>query len=78
VRRLVSVQEKELEKNARQLHQQWLKANKDYIGQCRSAPEIYNCSRDFKRIFPWKTLPDYWKNYYRREARYQLLIKTTE
>jgi len=60
---------------ARRLHAQWLRQNEDFVRKCRDAPGIYNCSRDFDRVVSWQKLPYAWKEYYRREARYALLLK---
>lgn len=67
---------KRIDQQARKLHEDWLRLNQNYVEQCRTAPGIYSCSRDFDRVVAWQKLPEFWKNYYRREARYLLLINT--
>jgi hypothetical protein len=66
--------DKEIETSARALHDIWCRDNKTYMEQCRKAPMIYNCSRDFTRALPWEKLTDYWRNQYRKEARLQARI----
>jgi len=67
---------KAIEGKAQKLHETWCRDNAVYLEQCRKAPNIYRCSRDFTRSVPWDKLPDNWLNYYRREARFQEKIGT--
>lgn len=61
--------------HARKLHDQWLRQNHEFVRECQNKPGIYNCSRDFDRAVPWRLLPQAWKAYYRREAKYALIVK---
>lgn len=64
-----------IEKKAKKNHQTWLKENDSFVQACRRDPYQNNQSRDFPRAVAWEKLPEYWKQHYRREAKYILLTR---
>jgi len=64
-----------IERQAKQLHRQWLSENRSYIEDCSKKPRIYMQSQDFTRIVAWEKLPEHWKKHYLMQARYLLVTQ---
>jgi len=60
---------------AKKLHKDWLKQNRDFVDLCLKDPNQTKYCHDFSRAVPWKDLPVFWKNHYKKEARIELLTR---
>lgn len=64
---------KDIENQAKKIHEQWLEQNRDYVDKCRREPVSFGQSHDFDRSVEWGQLPEFWKKEYIRIARYRAL-----